>query len=137
MGAHVDERMFDLPHQVAVTGSRDGSSYRGHAARQGRWWKRHFLDRPSSNVARPTLRYVTHDDGQTRFVDDFEKELAQTRSHAPDFRGLHVSRARQLARELGLELEVVGPLEPVTADLRSRRMRVVVEKAVVVEASGG
>ena len=70
--------------------------------------------------------------------DTFEVQLARTRTLEPDFLGLELDEARLLADRLGLQLRVIHSLdEPMTLDLRSRRMTVLVQPETVTWAHAG
>jgi hypothetical protein len=68
----------------------------------------------------------------------FEVELVRTRALEPDFIGLSVAEAKQLAIGLGIELRIIDS-EPMalTADLRSRRITIDVRSGSVATATAG
>lgn len=74
----------------------------------------------------------------TEGEQSFEAQLARTRALEPDFLGLELDEARLLADRLGLELRPIETIDsPVTLDLRSRRMTVVVGTGTVSWAHAG
>jgi hypothetical protein len=69
---------------------------------------------------------------------DWEDELAATHARVPEFMGLSRSDAQALADRLGLELRVITPdNQDVTADLRPRRMTVLIDRGTVSRAFSG
>ena len=70
--------------------------------------------------------------------DGVEEQLARSRALEPDFLGLGLAEARLLADRLGLELREIDTLDtPMTLDLRSRRMTVVIGTGSVSWAHAG
>jgi hypothetical protein len=70
--------------------------------------------------------------------DDFDADLAETKSHERDFIGLTESEASGLARRLGLELRVIrDDHTALHLDLRSRRITVDVRTGRVTRADAG
>jgi hypothetical protein len=70
--------------------------------------------------------------------DRLEVQLARTRALEPDFLGLELDEARLLADRLGLELRPIETIDtPVTLDLRSNRMTVVIGTGTVSWAHAG
>lgn len=70
--------------------------------------------------------------------DGFETELARSRALEPEFLGLDLGQARELAERHGLELRVIDAEHiMLTMDLRARRMTVDVRTGAVSEAKAG
>jgi hypothetical protein len=68
----------------------------------------------------------------------FETELARSRALEPQFLGLDLTQARELAERHGLELRVIDAgHEMLTMDLRSRRMTVDIRTGTVSRATAG
>ena len=68
----------------------------------------------------------------------FETELEHTRALAPEFLGLDLAGARELAERHGLELRVIDDEHTaVTLDLRIRRITVDIRTGTVSQATAG
>jgi hypothetical protein len=71
-------------------------------------------------------------------MDSFEAELDRSRALEPEFLGLDLAQARELAERLGLELRVIDAEHTaLTLDLRARRMTVDVRTGTVSHAKAG
>lgn len=69
---------------------------------------------------------------------DFDAELERSRALEPEFLGLDLEQARELAERHGLELRVIDVGHPMlTLDLRTRRMTVDVRTGTVSHAKAG
>lgn len=68
----------------------------------------------------------------------FETELARSRALEPEFLGLDLAQARELAERHGLKLRVIDSEDTMlTADLHARRMTVDVRTGTVSQATAG
>lgn len=75
--------------------------------------------------------------GDAAHTDETQTTFDETRSHEAGFLGVTEDAARSLAEKLNLQLRVIAPGDPITLDLRPRRMTVVIRDGVAVEAFAG
>ena len=85
------------------------------------------------------------DGGYPRFDEDAvaaleevtRTELRRTRGYESEFLGMTEPAARSRAGDLNLELRMIAPGDPITFDLRPRRMTVVIADGEVRETFAG